>query len=154
MQPYFHHGNTTLFVYFQYTLIRPFTHTFICGHFVNFSIRRNKSLHRRPPFKTARSTAASFQVFLCQSQFITLAIWNIVDILLSLLSLRSPFAILQVRSSFYFSCLYFAVFSCLGHGHLTAIVFAARVAVPFFSFSLPFAAILIAMPFFSPLPSI
>ena len=78
--------------------------------------------------------------------------------LLSAILIAVAFHHLATKPLFYFACFYFyfAVFSRRGHCRLTAIVFAAWVAVPcILRFSPPFlilAAIFIAMPF-SSLPS-
>ena len=64
-----------------------------------------------------------------------LTVWNVIDVLAKSyqpFSLRSPFAILQLNHCC--MCLYFSVLLCHGYRCLTAIIFAARVAMRFFAF--------------------
>ena len=107
-QPYFHCGSTALSATFNVPLFVPLLY-FIRGRFVNFRTRGNKSLHKVMLVKTACPTAASFQVFLCQSQFISLLIRMLLTFLLSLLSAIVTvvaFRHLATKSSFYSACFY------------------------------------------------
>ena len=86
---------------------------------------------------TACSTVASFQVFLCQYVY-KLTIWNVVDVLARSSISHSHCGRLSPscnKSLFYFACFYFylVVSSRRGYCRLAAIVFAAWVAVPFFT---------------------
>ena len=108
----------------------------------------------------ARSTAASFQVFLCQYVY-KLTVWNVVDILAwssKPFSLQSPFAILQLsHCSILLAFIFIFLFSRAVAIAISLLLF-SQLGLPcaILCFSPPFlflAAIFIAMPFTS-LPSI
>ena len=107
---------------------------FIRGHFVNFSTRRNKSLnigHLSIAVKMGRSTAASFQVFLCQYYVYKFTIWNVIDVLAQ--SSISSFHCGHLSPSCNSIWLAFIFILLFSHAHHATIVFAAWVAVPFFA---------------------
>ena len=98
--------------------LRPFTVVFV-----------QRKGYTRPPFfagKNGHSTAASFQVFLCQYVY-KLTVLKSLTFLLGLLSavlIAVAFHHLSTKPLFYFACFYsyFAVFWCRGYCRLAAIV--------------------------------
>ena len=131
MQPYFHRGSTTLSAYFQRTLVCTLLY-FIRGRFINFSTRRNKSLHTQGHLsftgKNGPLYCPSFKYF-SVSMFISLPFGTSLFLLglLSAVLIAVAFRQLATKSSFYFACFYFyfAVFLSRGYCSLAAIVFAA-----------------------------
>ena len=131
--PYFLHTfNVPLFVPLPY---------FIRGRFVIFSTRRNKSLYTQGHLSFAGKNGLLYcRLFSSISLSVCLkhTVWNVIDILARSSISRSHCGRLSpsynyVIVLFCFLLIYFTVFSRRGYCRLAAIIFAAWVAVPFFT---------------------
>ena len=141
MQPYFHRGQYRTFCTLSTYPYSYFYHTpYAVASLILALVGINLYIHKASFLslvKMACSTAASFQVFVCQYVY-KLTVWNVVGILVqSSISCShccrlSPSCneVIVLFACFYF---YFAVFLCRGYCRLATTVFAAWVAVLFFA---------------------